>query len=39
MEESRKKYADIIDLPHHQSDTRPKMWECQAKCVSYFALN
>ena len=25
MEESRKKYADIIDLPHHQSDTRPKM--------------
>ena len=25
MEESRKKYADIIDLSHHQSDTRPKM--------------
>ena len=25
MEEARKKYADIIDLPHHQSDTRPKM--------------
>lgn len=25
MEESRKKYADIIDLPHHQSVTRPKM--------------
>ena len=25
MEESRKKYADIIDLPHHQSNTRPKM--------------
>ncbi len=25
MEEVRKKYADIIDLPHHQSDTRPKM--------------
>ena len=25
MEESRKKYADIIDLPHHQSETRPKM--------------
>ena len=25
MEESRKKYADLIDLPHHQSDTRPKM--------------
>ena len=25
MEESRKKYADIIDLPHHQSDTRSKM--------------
>jgi len=25
VEESRKKYADIIDLPHHQSDTRPKM--------------
>lgn len=25
MEESRKEYADIIDLPHHQSDTRPKM--------------
>lgn len=25
MEESRKKYADIIDLPHHQSDTRQKM--------------
>ena len=25
MEESRKKYADIIDLPHYQSDTRPKM--------------
>ena len=25
MEESRKKYADILDLPHHQSDTRPKM--------------
>lgn len=25
MEEARKKYADIIDLPRHQSDTRPKM--------------
>lgn len=25
MEEARKKYADIIDLPHHQSNTRPKM--------------
>ena len=25
MEEARKKYADIIDLPHHQSDIRPKM--------------
>ena len=25
MEDARNKYADIIDLPHHQSDTRPKM--------------
>jgi len=25
LEEARKKYADIIDLPHHQSNTRPKM--------------
>ena len=25
MEEARKKYADIIELPHHQSNTRPKM--------------
>ena len=25
MEESRKKYADIIDLPHHQSEKRQKM--------------
>ena len=24
-EDARNKYADIIDLPHHQSDTRPKM--------------
>ena len=24
-EDARKKHADIIDLPHHQSDTRPKM--------------
>jgi len=25
VEDARNKYADIIDLPHHQSDTRPKM--------------
>ena len=25
MEESRNKYADIIDLPHHQSEKRQKM--------------
>jgi len=25
LEEARKKYADIIELPHHQSNTRPKM--------------
>lgn len=25
MEEARMKYADIIDLPHHQSEKRPKM--------------
>ena len=25
MEEARKKYADIIDLPHHQSEKRQKM--------------
>jgi len=25
VEGARNKYADIIDLPHHQSDTRPKM--------------
>lgn len=25
MEEARKKYANIIELPHHQSNTRPKM--------------
>ena len=24
-EDARNKYADIIDLPHHQSDARPKM--------------
>ena len=25
MEDARKKYADIIDLPHHQSNTRQKI--------------
>lgn len=25
MEDARKKYDDIIDLPHYQSDKRPKM--------------
>ena len=40
MEESRKKYADIIDLPHHQSDTRPKMsnYERAAQFSPFAAL-